>query len=39
MGHYLTKLINTDIDSGKIKTINDIEKAMRNYLNSNDSVK
>jgi hypothetical protein len=39
MGHYLTKLINADIDSGKIKTINDIEKAMRNYLNSNDSVK
>lgn len=37
MGHYLTKLINSDIDSGKIKTINDIEKEMRNYLNSNKS--
>lgn len=39
MGHYLTKLINADIDSGKIKTINDIEKSMRDYLKSNDSVK
>jgi hypothetical protein len=39
MGHYLTKLINSDIDSGKIKTINDIEKAMRDYLKSNNSVK
>jgi hypothetical protein len=37
MGHYLTKLINADIDSGKIKTINDIEKSMRDYLKSNDS--